>query len=443
MYVALQNIRKCYLAALLGVLATWLPAVQAGGQVSRRPVIAPPANQLRPSSSGIRSSASNSRVRPASHRAVTEDEIVAGGTYLEDPDTGQLYATDGNLLPGRSGNPTMTPASNSSPPAPAPTPENEHFEYGEYLEYDGHAPFMEHGGYIEYGDSLASCGTSSCDSLVMTPCTLFPAGNLEFSAGVQGFTGPWNRGGSGSFGFHQSVNWAMPLPAFACMGGQVGYRATQSNLSGAEFPDSAQLPDGGVNAGSRQQSFLTAGLFRRVDMGIQGGVVVDFMSDDWYDTSDLVNLRGEISWVMDGVHDLGFWFTAGTGSTQITDSTGAAVEDWEPTDLYAFFYRRQFGGCRDGDARLFAGWSGHGDGLIGVDARLPISTDWALETNFAYLIPSDGTGTGFAGGHTQESWNLGISLVWYPGRLFGRGDYYYRPLFRVADNGTFMVRRAN
>ncbi len=442
MYVALQNIRKCYLAALLGVLATGLPAIQAGGQTSRRPVLAPPANQLRPSSSGIRSTASNSRVRPASHRVVTEDEIVAGGTYLEDPDTGQLYATDGNLLPGRSGTATMTPASNPNSRPNTRTPEEEHIEYGEYLEYDGHEPFMEYGGYVEYGESMASCGTSSCDSLVLTPCTLFPAGNLEVSAGVQGFTGPRNRGGSGSFGFHQSVNWAVPFPAFACMGGQVGYRATQSNLSGAEFPNSTTLLDGGVTAGSRQQSFLTAGLFRRVDMGVQGGVVVDFMSDDWYDTSDLVNLRGEISWVMDGVHDLGFWFTAGTGSTEILNEA-SAPEEWEPTDLYAFFYRRQFGGCREGEARLSAGWTGHGDGLIGIDARLPISPDWAVETNFAYLIPSEGTGGGFTGGHAQESWNLGISLVWYPGRLFGQGDYYYRPLFRVADNGTFKVRRTN
>ena len=101
MYVAPQNIRKWYLATLLGVLVTWLPTHHAVGQTSRRSVLAPPANQLRPTSSGIRSSAGNSRVRPASHRAITEDEIVAGGTYLQDPQTGQLYATDGNVLPGR------------------------------------------------------------------------------------------------------------------------------------------------------------------------------------------------------------------------------------------------------------------------------------------------------------------------------------------------------
>ncbi len=442
MYVALQNIRKWYLAALLGVLAIGLPAPYAAGQTSRRPVLAPPANQLRSATSGTRSSASHSRVRPASHRAITEDEIVAGGTYLQDPETGQLYATDGNVLPGRPPTASMNPASHPNSDAS----EDEFFEHDELFEHDGYLEFdqqggwVEYDGYMEYGDPMASCGTTSCDTLAMTPCTLFPAGNLEVSAGVQGFTGPRNRGGGGSFGFHQSVNWAVPFPAFACLGGQIGYRATQSNLSGAEFPAGMGFDDS-VTAGSRQQSFLTAGLFRRVDMGVQGGVVVDFMSDDWYNTSDLVNLRGEISWVIDGVHDLGFWFTAGTDFTEIMDDEGVVLEEWEPTDLYAFFYRRQFGGCRDGDARLFAGWTGHGDGLIGVDARLPIAPDWAVETNFAYLIPSDGTGQGFTGGHAQESWNLGLSLVWYPGRLFGQGDYYYRPLFRVADNGTFMVRR--
>jgi hypothetical protein len=34
-----------------------------------------------------------------------------------------------------------------------------------------------------------------------------------------------------------------------------------------------------------------------------------------------------------------------------------------------------------------------------------------------------------------------MSLVWYPGRRWGQGDPYYRPLFRVADNGVFMMDR--
>jgi hypothetical protein len=41
---------------------------------------------------------------------------------------------------------------------------------------------------------------------------------------------------------------------------------------------------------------------------------------------------------------------------------------------------------------------------------------------------------------TRESWNVGVSLVWTPFGGCKRGTNYYRPLFNVADNGTFVTR---
>ena len=67
---------------------------------------------------------------------------------------------------------------------------------------------------------------------------------------------------------------------------------------------------------------------------------------------------------------------------------------------------------------------------------------WAVEANFIYLIPNEGKDTTILGGHAQESWNVGINLVWTPGRRWaGCDSQYYRPLFRVADNGVFMMDR--
>jgi hypothetical protein len=282
---------------------------------------------------------------------------------------------------------------------------------------------------LDVGDACCADGTCGECSSCLVPCGFFfPVGNLELFAGVQGFTGPANApAGGGSFGFHEGLNWGMPIPLFGCLGGQIGFRATQSNLSGSEMSDD-----------TRRQAFVTAGLFRRVDVGLQGGVVVDWLSDGWYRDIDLVNLRMELSWMIDGTHEIGFWGTGGTKNSQDFEVNERTVE-WETTDLYAFFYRYNFGDCEQGDARLFAGWSGQGDGLIGADARLPLSATWALETNFTYLIPNEGQGVGFAADHVQESWNVAMSLVWYPGRNWGQGDSYYRPLFRVADNGVFMM----
>jgi hypothetical protein len=110
-------------------------------------------------------------------------------------------------------------------------------------------------------------------------------------------------------------------------------------------------------------------------------------------------------------------------------------------DVYAFFYRHEFGVCQDGETRLFAGWSGESDGLIGADFRLPLGTAWALEGGVTYLVPQQGAGIGLEAGHAQESWNVGMSLVWTPGSWGVGGDNYYRPLFRVADNSNFFLHR--
>jgi hypothetical protein len=314
-------------------------------------------------------------------------EIVEGGTYYEDASTGDLVMAEEAMAPSCSA--------------------------------DGNC-------------MGAACMDGSCADCCLVPCGMFPMGNLELFFGVQGFTGPANyqhRSGSGSFGLNEGLNWGIPIPGFQCLGGQVGFRATHSNLSGAEFTNE-----------TRNQAFVTAGLFRRVDVGLQGGAVIDYLSDGWYRDADLVNLRGELSWVTCATHDVGFWFTAGT---RIATEPGIQqqIETWESTDLYAFFYRQKFGACHDGEARMFAGWSGQSDGLIGADVRLPLTDTWALETGFSWLIPEEGKGQGSHAGHAQESWNLGIGVVWYPGRHWGQGDSYYRPLFPVAHNGVFMLDR--
>jgi len=60
-----------------------------------------------------------------------------------------------------------------------------------------------------------------------------------------------------------------------------------------------------------------------------------------------------------------------------------------------------------------------------------------LENTLHYQIPSEGTSVT---GQARESWNMGISLVWYPGRSAQCiMQSPYRPLLPVADNGSFIV----
>lgn len=345
-------------------------------------------------------------------------------------------ATPAPVREVRSQDTVFRPAAHRGVVQPLGVSSNTTFELGggEYIVED---PGTLMPGEVMMDEFMAGdcCGGSGCAQCCLIPCPVLSLDNFEFSSGVHGFTGPKNRGSSGSFGFHSGFNWGAPVPcAGGSMGMQFGMNAVLSNYSGAAFTDD-----------SRTQIFLTGGLFRRVDWGLQGGLVVDYLSDDWYTDTDLTQVRGEASWMFPCTHELGFWFAAAAGDdTQIstlTGTNGSFSETWEPTNLYAFFYRHRFAMMEGAQARFYAGFSGDSDGLIGGDLRLPLSYDWALESGFAYLIPDEAT-TGLpGGGHEDESWNISVSLVWYPGCRSAIGNDYYRPLFQAADNGSFMVSR--
>lgn len=298
---------------------------------------------------------------------------------------------------------------------------------GLLLDQEGGDELVPH-EFIE--DEIEDCGGCGGRACLQCCCPMIPWHEFQLFAGAQGFTGPVNRGQAGSFGYHQGINWGTQLPRLGGgeLGMQLGARTTQTNLSGADF-----TPD------SRYQVFLTAGLFRRVDCGLQGGVAYDYLSEDWYLEGDLSQIRGELSWMFPADHELGFWFTSGLGRDTADSQVGnraPVAETWEATDLYAFFYRHRFE-CGL-ESRIYAGFSGAGDGLLGNDFLVPLNDNWAVQANYTYLSPEQ---SGFPVGAQNESWNVGISVVWYPGCNRARSCDYYRPLLNVADNGSFITRR--
>jgi hypothetical protein len=106
-------------------------------------------------------------------------------------------------------------------------------------------------------------------------------------------------------------------------------------------------------------------------------------------------------------------------------------------EIYAFFFRRQFA-C-GGQGRVFGGCTSNSQGLVGGDALLPLNPCWSLRSGFIFAA-ADGNDTNVDPGFGGESWNVSVSLVWTP---FGRGGSvpnYCRPLFNVADNGSFLTR---
>lgn len=258
---------------------------------------------------------------------------------------------------------------------------------------------------------------------------LWGMGNLEAFAGVQGFVGPYNQGDSGSFGFQEGFNFGtvFPILPYSGIGWQIGSRFAQSNLSGSDFTNS-----------QRNQTFFTTGLFKRRYSGLQGGLVVDVLQDDWFAEANVNQLRGEISFKYPRIHEFGFRFATHTGDDEVVSPiVNGQFDTFEPINLYSLFYRRRLSWASGGITTIFAGGSTDDDGYIGAEAHLPFSDFLSLRSSFAYLIPDEPTN---AGGTENEAWNVSIMLVFnLRGVRPGCQQAMFTPLFDVADNGNMIM----
>jgi hypothetical protein len=253
---------------------------------------------------------------------------------------------------------------------------------------------------------------------------------------VHGFKGIADRGRNGNFGFHEGLNFGARLSRQFNLGYQLGLQMVHSDFSGHQAAE-----DDIIRASDRDQLFFTGGVFRRSPCGgLQGGVVFDLLHDRFYATANVRQIRTESALVFScGRREIGFWGAFGVGD-DLLDLYGGRLGDdglvlLKPKDTYSLFYRRHF--SAGGQGRIWAGLSGNGDALIGGDCRIPVGTNWALENSFTYLIPKEGHG---AGGQEEETWNVSIHLVWYPHRHARCAiNSPFHPLFRVADNGLFLL----
>jgi hypothetical protein len=251
---------------------------------------------------------------------------------------------------------------------------------------------------------------------------------LMVDGGVHGFKGPYDQNrDTGNFGFQEGLNLGLKLP-LTDFGYQVGFQATQSQLSGD------------ANAGitdSFSQHFFTAGLFRRTRDGFQGGVAWDLLLDDRNTNASFSQIRAELGFVDCGCHEVG-----ATVAIHLRDYRFYQVDDEQTTfrtfqsaDQYLLYYRMH--GCRGGEGRVNFGFTDDADGIVGADFLLPLTDSWSLQPAFTYLIP---WGNGNDVTAREEAWNIGINLVWHwKGQARECHSSPYRPLFNVADNGSMII----
>ncbi len=280
------------------------------------------------------------------------------------------------------------------------------------------------------------CGIADCGSCVGNPGPdywCFPVclprfKDLRFWGGVHGFKGPrdspdFGGAGDGNFGFQEGVNVGGRAPLvsllFPQLSYQLGYQAVQSQLHG--------LSDD--TADDRSQQFVTAGVFRRVSAGLQFGLVWDMLRDDFQQEEDFHQLRYEISLKSPQGREFGFWGASHTNDKAVDGITYQAV------DQYCGFFRCHF---RDGGAiRFWGGGTNDNEGIFGGDFVAPLNNRWSIQTGFNYLITDAQDGED---GAREESWNIGMNLVWHYGLMAKKGRVNpHAPLFPTADNGWLFI----
>jgi len=311
-------------------------------------------------------------------------------------------------------------------------------------EYDGEpVPDSWEGGEYQDGDWGEEgfcgdfCGPGGCPDwgcrdpmecerfAACSPLSFLNESYLAF--GTHGFKTPLDFGRVGNFGFDQTINISDSIWHTMGIGYQFGARFAESNFSGDQAT-------GAVRQSSRFQTFITAGFFHRAFYGCgwQYGVVVDYLAERYYVTADNFQVRTEISRVWRNGHEFGF--TGHLGSQDDPLVLFGVNRTVRTIDQYRLFYRINFENGANG--RFWAGATNTNCALAGADFRMPIHNRFDIVGNWNYLMP-----TGTAGGGTVEAWNMGMALVWYPGRrATGVHNGPYRALFDVADNGVFPTR---
>lgn len=280
------------------------------------------------------------------------------------------------------------------------------------------------GDCVSWPQALFGCDERGCVPILWVP----PIKEVTFFGGVHGFKGPLDGGrDGGNFGFQEGFNiggkmaW-LPWPG---LGYQFGYQATQSQLSG----------DSNTGAsGAHSQSFLTTGLFHRQPGGLQYGLVWDWLNDERHGSHNFGQVRGQIGFNHACNREWGFLFALNSRDNLMEDDADNVI-DYHSADQYLGYYTLY--GRNGGDLRLLAGFSDDSNVIVGSDFNVPLNNRWALNGTWRYLIPEGGSN---GSGADEEAWNIGMNLVWHYGcRAKTWNKRPYRPMFNVADNGSFIV----
>jgi hypothetical protein len=278
-------------------------------------------------------------------------------------------------------------------------------------------------------------GCGGCCDGVCEPSGMACLDWIQFSSSVDAFQGPMDLDGlNANYGMRFAVNGALPLSRRFGIGAQAGTSAVIADVHGTQFTGSRE----------RTQNFTTVGVFQRICFGsgaVKYGCAFDWLFDEYYASFTMSQWRAKLGWEVSPATEVGLWSTIPNDGDHAllpaVDPQVPTLNAFKPFAQGSLYWEQCWGNGTTTTA--FVGIADEpGAWVFGSNARIPMGARLAFLGNFHCIAPSaEGVPA-----QEEEVWNVSVGLEWTPGACVNRcRTGKFRPLFRLADNGLFAVRR--
>ncbi|MFO1021945.1 MAG: DUF6666 family protein [Planctomycetales bacterium] len=292
--------------------------------------------------------------------------------------------------------------------------------------------------------TISGCADDCCDKY-----------GVVGTFGSNAFKGFSDFSGQSNFGMVAGVNVGIPIGLQRLEEYGIGIQAGASYGVYDFMGRSYSVTE---NSASQEQMFFTLGAYHRAQecQHLSYGLVYDWMANDnWGIFSNepfMGQWRGQIEYIIDDSNAVGLQGALrDRGDSQVLGPAyGGATAHYSPISYVNAFYHHTFqsgadyhiyAGIPDGGrpAGNVPGGGSLGQFIVGTSWNVPVTDRLGVYTTATYMRPTAGPG---ALGSTEETWNLGLGMAWYPGRnscsptVAGRCNMPYLPL---ANNGNFLV----
>jgi hypothetical protein len=311
-------------------------------------------------------------------------------------------------------------------------------------------------------DAAEPCGTEcgSCDvgcsgrksgDLCLAYADPCPKVGLYASLGIESWRGVSDLMENNN-GAVTSINMGVPLPKLSQwgfgwqLGGSFGIYDWMGRSANSMY---------NVNQ-AQEQVFVTTGIFRRADEKCpwSGGVVYDMMANNNFGSMAqdpyLGQWRAQVGYALSGKNEIGLWCTWREHSSIRENAVFGFPVTFQPIGQLNAYWHHKLSEC-GADAWLWMGFPSQTclnpdlggithDLTFGAAIETPLTDNLALSATFQYAKAAASQGVF---GATEDAFDLGVSLVYYPGSSRSRtvAGRTWMPLMPVANNGSFLVDR--